>query len=102
MKCDVVHRYSTPRSCRHRLSADLDDGTAGLPLPSGERVGVRGEMSREPVTPSPHPSPTRTRVYPSSDTLKWPKSEKSDFGWGEGAGRSRGTIVPCFDSVKVT
>jgi hypothetical protein len=30
------------------------------------------------------PSPTRTRVYPSSAFFRWPKSDKSDFGSGEG------------------
>jgi hypothetical protein len=33
-------------------------------------------------------SPTRTRVYPSSDISKWLKSEKSDFSWGEVGERS--------------
>src|SRR5207244_2000666 len=32
------------------------------------------------------PLPIRTRVYPSSAGLNWPKSDKSDFGRGEGWG----------------
>src|SRR5262249_30500785 len=39
-------------------------------------------------TPSPHPSPIRTRVCPSLALFEWPKSETSDFGSGEGAGRA--------------
>ena len=29
------------------------------------------------------PLPVRTRVYPSSALLRWPKPVISDFGWGE-------------------
>jgi len=28
-------------------------------------------------------SPNRTRVLPEFGIFKWPKSDKSDFGWGE-------------------
>ena len=41
---------------------------------------------RAPLAP---PSPSRTRVYPSSTTDEWPKSDISDLGAGEGWGGSR-------------
>jgi hypothetical protein len=68
------------------------------PRPAGERAtrkpnaeeGVRGlpahRNSRNPLTPhsvfqqSSRPLPARTRVYPSSGLLKWPKSGRPDFG----------------------
>jgi 23S rRNA pseudouridine2605 synthase len=46
----------------------------------GERIArLAGADFAGPLQPSPN----RTRVYPSSTTIKWPKSETSDFGWGE-------------------
>src|SRR5712692_8215870 len=54
---------------------------AGLPLPFGERVGVRGDspLDRpEPLTPPlSHPN----SGLPEFGTLRWPKSDISDFGW---------------------
>src|SRR6267142_214930 len=52
-------------------STKVDHGTAGLPLPGGEREGVRGVGKREFVTPHPTPLPS-----------------------GEGACRNCGAVVP--------
>ena len=51
---------------------------------------VLGEIAKVlGLTPLParfarHPLPTRTRVYPSSEALKVPKSDTSDLGWERG------------------
>src|SRR5262249_38321070 len=44
---------------------------------------------------APSPACNRTRVYPSSVTIKRPKSDKSDFGWrvGEGAGKTTPMMI---------
>src|SRR5258707_12043253 len=69
--------------------------------PFGERVGVRGgtELSKE-LNPSPHPSPSRSRIYPTSAGFKVPNSGKPEFGGrgsrSEPAGGSRKTSR-CWD-----
>jgi error-prone DNA polymerase len=65
---------------RHELGA--------LPLPFGERVGVRGIGSLEKSGP-PHPlaslatSPQPNSGSPEFGTLSLPKSDISDLGWGK-------------------
>src|SRR5215469_10563723 len=56
-------------------------------LPNTCRQSCRSKMStispvepRRPEPPHPNPLPTRTRIYPSSVVLDWPKSDISDFG----------------------
>jgi hypothetical protein len=68
-----------PVELRHRGAT----GSVNSLSPLGERVGVRGlRMSidyRESETPHPTPLPSElgfTRV----GTLRWPKSDISDFG----------------------
>ena len=43
------------------MGTDSYCGTAGLPLPNGERVGVRGTKTRKFVTPHPTPLPVGER-----------------------------------------
>src|SRR5882724_7779219 len=66
-------------------SAKVDRGTAGLPLPAGERVGVRGFGQTRVCNPSPHPSPNRTRVYPSSVHSINGRSRKHPTSAGRGS-----------------
>src|SRR6266508_2035470 len=41
--------------------------------------------------PSPHPN----SGLPEFGTLSWPKSDKSDFGWGKGTSGDIALAVPC-------
>src|SRR6266508_9919 len=41
--------------------------------------------------PSPHPN----SGLPEFGTLSWPKSDKSDFGWGKGTSGDIAPAVPC-------
>src|SRR5262245_34424940 len=95
-----------------QLTEELEwrqSGATRAPLPVGERSAhavrrVRGTRTIESARP-PHPlaslatSPHRTRVYPSSAFDNWPKSETSDFGWGEVDSR-RGGAMPAIPSLQ--
>ena len=52
-----------------------------LPLPRGERVGVRGFGSIDRPQPLTPPLSHPNSGLPEFGTLSWPKSDRSDFGW---------------------
>src|SRR5713101_2532029 len=54
---------------------------AGLPLLFGERVGVRGDSSLDRPEPLTPPLSQPNSGLPEFGTLRWPKSDTSDFGW---------------------
>src|SRR5712692_5800025 len=56
-------------------------GLGGLPLPCGERVGVRGYSSIDRPNPLTPPLSQPNSGLPEFGILSWPKSEVSDFGW---------------------
>src|SRR5262249_17056895 len=76
-ECGACRSATSPRR------GEVDFRTKG-----GSRV--KGLLNyQESRTPSPHPSPNRTRVYRVRSFIRWPKSDRSDFGWGEEADRAR-------------
>ncbi len=81
---DAKRIVTARRSAFPQQSHDL----GALPLPAGERMGVRGVRSFDWPVP-PHPlaslatSPHPNSGLPEFGTISWPKSDISDFGWGE-------------------
>src|SRR5947209_7700612 len=59
-------------------------GSASAKLTAASTLESEPGVSAPVAAVSPSPSPTR--VFPSWAMLRWPKSETSDFGGGEGRG----------------
>src|SRR5262245_953783 len=85
-----IERTTEPRDC------------GLLPLPAGERGGVRGLRSRGWFPLTPTLSPAKSDVSDFGHVSKWPNSGKPGFGWGEGVPPCRGQSPHSTSRVRVT
>ena len=49
-----------------------------------QKIAEAIEQSPSPRGLRPRPSPSRSRMFPTSTTNRWQNSDKSEFCWGEG------------------